>query len=163
MPIKLKRVLHDISATHAVEWYIDVFNKESDSDIFNFHHESLGSSIYNFEQRVHMLDDLNEHVYYVINDGCVVGYASAYQPRWAGYEHGREFGIYINSKYRNHGYGTKSITSLEQIYDAPYILSPLITNTLAISLYERLGYTNTNTISSNAPEMLLMFKVHLEV
>ena len=75
--------------------------------------------------------------------------------------HGREFGIFIKNKYRGVGFGTEVIKQLEQLYLAPYVLSPLITNTRAINLYERLGYTNTNIISDESG-MLLMFKQDLE-
>jgi RimJ/RimL family protein N-acetyltransferase len=158
MLIKLRRVLHDIPAEQAIEWYHTVFSDESDTDIMNFHNEMLSMSIYHFEQRVKDLDELNEHVYYIISaiTGNVIGYASSYESRWLE-SPGREFGIFIKSKYRNAGFGSEVIKQLEQLYTPPYILSPLTTNTRAITLYERLGYTNTRIISEDSG-MLLMFK-----
>jgi RimJ/RimL family protein N-acetyltransferase len=163
MLIKLRRVLHDIPAEQAVEWYHTVFSDEADTDIMNFHNEPLSMSVYHFEQRVRDLDELNEHVYYIISavSGNVIGYASSYESRWLEQPHGREFGIFIKNKYRGVGFGTEVIKQLEQLYLAPYVLSPLITNTRAINLYERLGYTNTNIISDESG-MLLMFKQDLE-
>ena len=99
MPLKLRRVLHDINAIQAIEWYHTVFVDEADIDILNFHDEPLALSVYNFENRVRLLDELDEHVYFVLNSkGNVAGYACAYQPRWEGYEMGREFGIFIKNK-----------------------------------------------------------------
>jgi len=160
MPIKLKRVLKDCTAVQAVEWYHTVFSDESDTDIFNFHHEPLGLSVYNFENRVNFLDELDEHVYYIFNSrGYVVGYTCAYEPRWSQFKHGREFGIFIKNKYRGKGYGTDAIKQLELLYTAPYVLSPLTNNVKAITLYERLNYTNTNII---VDKMYLMFKTNLD-
>lgn len=157
MPIKLRRVLHDINAIQAIEWYHTVFTDEADIDILNFHAEPLTLSIYNFENRVQFLDELDEHVYYILNRrGNVVGYASSYKPRWSAYESGREFGIFIKSKYRNRGYGASVITELETRYAAPYILSPQQTNERAIKLYEKLGYTVQPEKNHNG--LLLMFK-----
>lgn len=158
MLIKLRRVLHDIPAEQAIEWYHTVFSDESDIDIMNFHNEMLSMSIYHFEQRVKDLDELNEHVYYIISavSGNVIGYASSYESRWPE-SPGREFGIFIKSKYRNAGLGSEVIKQLEQLYAPPYVLSPLTTNTRAINLYERLGYMNTRIISEDSG-MLLMFK-----
>ena len=160
MPLKLRRVLHDINAIQAIEWYHTVFVDEADIDILNFHDEPLALSVYNFENRVRLLDELDEHVYFVLNSkGNVAGYACAYQPRWEGYEMGREFGIFIKNKYRNRGYGTKGIAALEALYDAPHILSPQITNTAAIRLYEGLGYTTEATLVDSP--MLLTRKLNL--
>lgn len=157
MPIKLRRVLHDINAIQATEWYHTVFADESDTDIMNFHAEPLALSIYNFENRVQFLDELNEHVYYILNSrGNVAGYACAYKPRWDGYENGIEFGIFIKSKYRNKGHGQKVIAELERRYSAPFILSPQKTNTDAIRLYTKLGYLTELSVDST---MLLMIKL----
>ena len=158
MLIKLKRVLHDITSVQAIEWYHTVFVDEADIDIMNFHNETLEMSVFNFKSRVQFLDELDEHVYYIISavTGDVVGYASSYNSRWLE-SPGREFGIFIKSKYRNAGFGSEVIKQLEQLYTSPYILSPLVTNTRAITLYERLGYTNTNLTSEDS-KLLLMFK-----